>query len=255
MGFLDDNGLSYVWAKMKSYVTQNAGVASTAAKLATARAIDGVLFDGSEARHHYGKCTTIASNATKTCNIAGFTLVAGARVVVQFTVANTAENPMLNISGTGAKQMYYKGSPIPKNYITAETVLELVYDGSYWRVAGDLTRHLLETIISPVELYTSSTGIYATAVTTWKYTTISGLSGWKEVRMFIEAGDGERGYRTFTRGKQNSIVSGFASANYNGCMEVTCDFANNRVGVYVKNTTGWALSSLRVLKVEGLARN
>lgn len=49
--YLNDSGLSYLWGKIKSFVRDNYlpinGNASTAAKLKTARTINGVSFDGS----------------------------------------------------------------------------------------------------------------------------------------------------------------------------------------------------------------
>ena len=82
MSFLDEIGVARLWENIKAYVAANAG---TATKLQTARAIDGVLFDGSAARHHYGTCSTAAATAAKTCSISGFSLVTGARVTVRFS--------------------------------------------------------------------------------------------------------------------------------------------------------------------------
>ena len=250
--YLDEVGLRRVWSYMKSYVDYKLG---TADKLTTARAIDGVAFDGTANVSHYAACSTSGSTAAKTCSITGFSLVTGARVMVRFANANTANHPTLNVNSTGAKYIYYKSTYIPKDGIKTGTVLELVYSGSYWYVVGDLTGYLTDTLTSPVSLYTSATGIYADALTTWAYTTISGLSDWKEVRMWIEVGDGMRGYCIFNRSHNEICASGYASAAYNGVMRVMCDFTNNRVGIYVSNKAGWGFASLRVLSVEGLVRN
>ena len=52
--YLDKTGLNRLWMKIKDYIANNAvvpsditGNAATATKLKTARAIDGVTFDGS----------------------------------------------------------------------------------------------------------------------------------------------------------------------------------------------------------------
>lgn len=254
-GFLNDAALSYLWQKIKSYVAQNAGAVESASKLKTERAIDGVLFDGTAARHHYATCSTSGATAAKTCSVTKFSLVTGARVTVRFAYANTAANPTLNVSGAGAKAIYYKGSPIPVRAIRQYTVLELVYSGTYWYVVGDLAGYQTELMESPYALYSSTSGIYPSAMQTWKYTTITGLSEWKEVRMYIEVGDGEKGYRTFTRDCPTSHVSAYAMASYSGCMWVTCDFTNNRVGVYIRTLGGWTYSNMRVLRVEGMVRN
>jgi hypothetical protein len=54
----------------------------------------------------YGACTTASSTAAKTAAVAGYTLAAGCIIVVKFDNGNTAANPTLNISGTGAKPLY-----------------------------------------------------------------------------------------------------------------------------------------------------
>lgn len=232
----------------------SSGRVPIADKLQTTRYLDGVGFNGTANISHYATCTTSGGTAAKVCSITGFSLVTGARVIVRFSYANTAANPTLNVSSTGAKAIYYKGSAIPVNYIKQYTVLELVYNGSYWYVVGDLTQYLVDTLVSPTELYTSTTGIYASATQTWACTTVSGLSAWKEVRLWVEVGDATCGYVTVNTTKNTAHVNGYFSAAYNGTMRVIADFANNRVGVYVAGVTGWALSQLRVLRVEGLVK-
>jgi len=106
----------------------------------------------------------------------------------------------------------------------------------------------------PTVLYSGS--IYASALLTWAYTTVTGLSDWKEVRLWVEVGDGERGWRTFTRSAGYQIsMSGYVSSAYYGCMQVICDFDNNRVGVYVTSKNGWGFTVLKVTRVEGLVKN
>ena len=114
------------------------GAANSAVKLATARSIDGVNFDGSAAITHFGTCATEAATAAKVVTLAGFTLVAGARVAVKFTVTNTAANPTLNVNGSGAKPVYYRGAAIATGYLAAKRVYEFVYDGTNYELIGDI---------------------------------------------------------------------------------------------------------------------
>ena len=107
-------------------------------KLSTARAIDGVNFNGSAAITHYGTCSTAAATAAKVVSLTGFTLVTGARVMVKFTVTNTAASPTLNVNGTGAKAIYYRGSAITAGYLAANRVYEFVYDGTNYEFVGDI---------------------------------------------------------------------------------------------------------------------
>ena len=112
--------------------------AAAATKLATARAIDGVNFDGTAAISHYGTCSTAAGTAAKTVTLAGFTLATGARITVKFTVTNTAASPTLNVNGTGAKAIQYRGAAITASYLSANRVYEFVYDGTAYQLIGDI---------------------------------------------------------------------------------------------------------------------
>lgn len=79
----------------------------------------------------YGSCSTAAGTAAKTASINGkFTLYTGATVAIKFTNKNTAANPTLNVSGTGAKAIYYHGAAIPTNYIKANSTYTFVYNGT-----------------------------------------------------------------------------------------------------------------------------
>ena len=113
------------------------GTATKATQLATARTIDGVSFNGTTAITHYGTCSTAAATAAKTVSLTGFSLVTGARVLVKFTVTNTAANPTLNVNSTGAKAIMYRGSAISAGYLAANRVYEFVYDGTDYEFIGD----------------------------------------------------------------------------------------------------------------------
>ena len=79
------------------------GTAVAASKLATGQAIDGVTFNGEAAITHYGSCSTAAATAEKAVACTSYTLTTGSRIIVKFTVTNTAANPTLNVNSTGAK--------------------------------------------------------------------------------------------------------------------------------------------------------
>ena len=85
----------------------------------------------------YGICNTNANEPSKTVNIPGFTLNPGTTIHVKFTNTNTASNPTLNISNTGAKGIVIYGSTTSgaDGYYTgwqAGAVLTLTYDGTNW---------------------------------------------------------------------------------------------------------------------------
>ena len=118
--------------------TSVSGNAGSATKLATPRTIDGVSFNGTANITHYGTCSTAAGTAAKTVSLTGFTLATGAIVTVKFTVTNTAANPTLNVNGTGAKAIMYRGSAISAGYLAANRVYIFVYDGTDYELIGDI---------------------------------------------------------------------------------------------------------------------
>lgn len=88
----------------------------------------------------YGECSTAASTAAKVVAVQDgkFSLEKGARVCVKFTVTNTASNPTLNVSSTGAKSIMYRGNAIPSNQLAANRVYEFIYDGTDWELIGSV---------------------------------------------------------------------------------------------------------------------
>ena len=138
------------------------GTAAAATELATPRAIDGVNFDGSAAITHYGTCSTAAGTAAKTVACTSFTLVTGSRIVVKFTVTNTAANPTLNVNSTGAKAIQYRGSAISAGYLAANRTYEFVYDGTNYQLVGDIDTNTTYSAMTATE---ATTGTATTART------------------------------------------------------------------------------------------
>lgn len=114
------------------------GTAASATKLATARSIDGVSFDGTADIVHYAICATAATTAAKDANVPGFSLISGAEVTIKFTQTNTAANPTLNVSSTGAKPIYFEGNAISAELLKANAVFRFVYDGAGWLLQGSV---------------------------------------------------------------------------------------------------------------------
>lgn len=119
------------------FITSGATTAK-AKQLETTRKIDGVGFNGTADITHFATCSTAAATQAKTASITGFNLVTGARVTIKFTVTNTAANPTLNVNGTGAKEIKYRGSAISTGYLAANRVYEFVYDGTDYLFMGDI---------------------------------------------------------------------------------------------------------------------
>ena len=84
-------------------------------------------------------CTTAAATAAKTVSTGStFVLSAGQRVSILFSATNTANNPTLNVNGTGAKEIYYLGSRITSGVSKyfLEGTQEFIYDGTRWHLMG-----------------------------------------------------------------------------------------------------------------------
>ena len=141
--------------------TTISGNAGSATKLATPRTVDGVSFNGTANITHYGTCSTAAATAAKTVSLTGFTLATGAIVTVKFTVTNTAANPTLNVNGTGAKAIQYRGATISAGYLAANRVYTFIYDGTNYQLIGDINTDTNTTY---------STGTATTAGITKLYT-------------------------------------------------------------------------------------
>jgi len=88
--------------------------------------------------NRYAACSTAAGTAAKTADVTNgtVTLSAGLAVYVKFTNANTADNPTLNISSKGAKNIFYNGAQITtgdEKSLLKGTCL-FVYDGTQWHL-------------------------------------------------------------------------------------------------------------------------
>lgn len=139
-GVRDDVDLDALETAITAAITAliAASNAQTATRLATKRTIGGVAFDGSANIHHYATCSTAAATAAKTVALAGFALATGARVLVKFTVTNSAANPTLDVNGTGAKPIQYRGAAIAAGTLAANRTYEFVYTGAQYELVGDV---------------------------------------------------------------------------------------------------------------------
>lgn len=122
--------------------------AVSATKLATARNINGLNFDGTANRVNYGICNTEATTAAKVVSCSGFSLITGSEITVKFTVTNTASNPTLNVNSTGAKAIYYNGSAISAGYLKANKTYNFRYNGTQYDLVGDIDTNTTYTLAS-----------------------------------------------------------------------------------------------------------
>lgn len=114
--------------------SDTATTASQANLLVTTRTIDGVQFNGSANVSHYAVCSTVGDAVSKTASITGFILAVGATAIVTLTNGNSASNPTLNISSTGAHPIINTGNPLGN--VSAGATIMVVYDGTNYQVVG-----------------------------------------------------------------------------------------------------------------------
>ena len=100
--------------------------------------VNGVKFGDDAMVTEYALCTTAAATVEKTVTVQGFTLKTNAMVTVKFGNGNTATNPTLNVSGTGAKNITVGGGNVSNTMIKANDVCTFVYDGSSYCMVGGI---------------------------------------------------------------------------------------------------------------------
>lgn len=126
------------------------------------RYLEGMGVNGTSDVHFVCGCFSPSSNQNKTVSKPGFELKDGARLIVSFRNGNTAANPTLDVNGTGAKPIYYKGAAIPTKYIYDGVILELVYIISSgvgrWYVVGDLTQTQADSLQDQINMLSVQSG-------------------------------------------------------------------------------------------------
>lgn len=95
------------------------------------------LKDANAARVWFGTSDTAAGTASKSVTISGFdsnALKSGAKVVVKFNNAQSNNGvPSLNVSSTGAKNIYYSnGQYAGLNAWTANAIVTFTYYSNVW---------------------------------------------------------------------------------------------------------------------------
>ena len=85
----------------------------------------------------FGECETAADVAEKTVASPAFEKTAGAKIIVKFTTANTADNATLNVNNTGAALVTYQGAAIGKSQLSAGKLRLFMFDGTNYEFVGD----------------------------------------------------------------------------------------------------------------------
>ena len=84
-----------------------------------------------------GFCSTAAATADKVVTINNFTLADYSTICVTFQNVNTAENPSLNVNGTGAKSIYLNGAATKRITQKSPQSVILQYYNGVWNIIDD----------------------------------------------------------------------------------------------------------------------
>lgn len=155
--------------------------------------VSGYITDTDVHGIYYGTCATAAATAAKTAtldNADGFSLTKGVTVVIKFTYANGVANPTLNVDSSGAKSIKRYGTTAPSTAATsswnANSVVALVYDGTYWQMVGWLNTTYSSMTAAEITAGTGTTARIITpanlktAIQTWETGEANVQSDWDE---------------------------------------------------------------------------
>ena len=100
-------------------------------------------------------------------------------------------NPTLNINSTGAKSLNYRGVGVKSGYIGANSLVEVVYDGSQYNIVGDLTQSQVDNLqgVSGLKIqYGTATITTATSTTATTVNLADSFSSNPVVTVTVDAG-------------------------------------------------------------------
>ena len=126
-----------------------------------------------KSRVWFWNCGSSKTDTEKSVDVEGFQLFSGVRIVIRFQWGNAAENITLNVNGTGAAPVRYRGTAIPADYIRAGHFVELVYYDNCWNVVGDLTQAQVEDLktrlagLTPADIGALSSSGNAVSASKW----------------------------------------------------------------------------------------
>ncbi len=123
----------------------------------------------SEPRSWYGTGSVAAATAAKTATINEIVVCKGTSVTLNMTYENTNTSATLNVTSTGAKNIYYGTTttrPTTANGYGwgAGSTVTLVFDGAYWRIGDTTALARLTTAEGVISTHTTSLEQTASAI-------------------------------------------------------------------------------------------
>ena len=160
----------------------------------------------------YGSCANALEAITKHVSIQNYVLTTGSLVAIKFTYSVPA-NSTLNISGTGAKAIYYKGAPIQSNIIKNNDTALFVYTGSVYELLTTTSKNLL-----PLTTGTDYIVCTTSATNSIKIATLSGFT--------LPTAANPSGHRFAVNFKNSVPANAQLNISNTGARHIICNNAN-----------------------------
>lgn len=160
----------------------------------------------------YGSCANALEAIAKHVSIQNYVLTTGSLVAIKFTYSVPAGST-LNISGTGAKAIYYKGAPIQSNIIKNNDTALFVYTGSVYELLTTTSKNLL-----PLTTGTDYIVCTTSATNSIKIATLSGFT--------LPTAANPSGHRFAVNFKNSVPANAQLNISSTGARHIICNNAN-----------------------------
>ena len=202
---------------------------------------------------YFGVCETAAATQTKVVTCDEFRLEKGALLAVQFTYANTATSPSMNVNGTGAIAICgTNGYYVNANMWTANQMVHFVYNGTWWIALNCLPATTARYGITMLSNSLNSTS-GSLAATPYAVKMAYDRNSWTSISLTnaLAIAYGGTGAKTAAAARTNLGIS--ATSLYNGTLtsgSITFNYGNYNFYVFIGRPSSTASrASLVVPKI------
>lgn len=185
---------------------------------------------------YFGVCETAAATQTKVVTCDEFRLEKGALLAVQFTYANTATSPSMNVNGTGAIAICgTNGYYVNANMWTANQLVHFVYNGTWWIALNCLPATTARYGITMLSNSVNSTS-GSLAATPYAVKMAYDRNSWTSISLTnaLAIAYGGTGAKTAAAARTNLGIS--ATSLYNGTLtsgSITFNYGNYNFYVFI----------------------